>query len=267
MNLSCDTIQYLNKDTFFLPKITLPDTEGIILSDLHIPHHRKDLIDKTLKENSGKDFCVVAGDLLDLEHYSKFPKRTLPDLLGDYKQAFEIMEQLSKNFKKVIVIKGNHEFRIESKMMRDPNFVNMSFFWKPDLIYYLCKGYDITKGNHEQKHAFENVYYYESFDLALNDMIISHPASYLSTPCGTVKKAVEAYIQYSKEFKSIAIGHTHSAGWIRHLDIDAYEIGCLCYDMLSMTRLNKKKQTNGYMKVRFDGLAFNNNVSTIVVYK
>lgn len=95
------------------------DIVNIIISDLHVPLHRDDLI-RYLSEKYEGGRLVIGGDLLDNAAQSKFPVMNchLNQTFAQYYSSsdcieilVELLQSISKYWKEIIIVRGNHDFR------------------------------------------------------------------------------------------------------------------------------------------------------------
>jgi len=100
----------------------------------------------------------------------------------------------------------------------------------------------------------------------LNNVAFIHPLNYLSSPGGTVKKAIEAGIDKRLEFDIMVIGHTHQLAMINHMGRIGLESGCMTLYSDYITKfgkLNKAPQL-GYITMEMeDGICTKFNVHNI----
>lgn len=88
----------------------------IVISDIHIPLHDPMYLTRVMQ--AGVTFSVsnliIVGDLIDWSEISRFPKyRPNLDPVSPLRDAIEILLELSKVFKRIVVLKGNHERRLQ----------------------------------------------------------------------------------------------------------------------------------------------------------
>jgi len=83
----------------------------------------------------------------------------------------------------------------------------------------------------------------------VNNTVFIHPLNFLSTPGGTVRKAIEIGIDKHIDFDIMVIGHTHQLAMITHMGRIGLESGCMTMysDYITKTgRLSKAPQL-GYI--------------------
>jgi len=88
------------------------------VSDLHIPFHNIGAVEKMVDQEGGADYLIVGGDLLDCYGVSAFKKNKTVPLRLEYLEALRLVQLFSQNFRKVLLLKGNHEcFDRETKCL------------------------------------------------------------------------------------------------------------------------------------------------------
>ncbi len=87
----------------------------LVISDIHIPKHNKNALNKALQNLQQFDILLINGDLIDFEgasRYKKHPKRR--QISDEIEIVKEFFEEIRKKFKKRIIYKlGNHEKRLD----------------------------------------------------------------------------------------------------------------------------------------------------------
>ena len=87
------------------------DYKILVLSDLHIPFHHRELIDMAISEHGDADELVLLGDIWDMYSVSRFQKEISIDLRTELQQSVEMFERLLNRFRRVVVVVGNHDIR------------------------------------------------------------------------------------------------------------------------------------------------------------
>lgn len=81
----------------------------IVMSDLHAPHTRVDLLDYVSRRYEGAT-CILDGDLFDFYWQSRFPQRGLnPGLLQEIQHGVCLVHALARRFSRIYLILGNHD--------------------------------------------------------------------------------------------------------------------------------------------------------------
>lgn len=139
LNKKNNTKKNKNKKT---EKTTKTQTSKIlVISDLHIPFHNRELLKKTVADNLDADLVIVAGDFTDCYSVSRFSKKFDIPLKEELTQAIAVMDWLSKTFPKVIVLEGNHTERIR-KYFESRVGPELMFLVECDFLNLISTGLD-----------------------------------------------------------------------------------------------------------------------------
>ena len=87
----------------------------IIIFDPHIPYHSIKLINECLDvaERLKIDTLIIGGDFLDFKSlYTKEVQQTKIDWIDEIKEAVKVLNVLIAHFKKIYIISGNHDHRL-----------------------------------------------------------------------------------------------------------------------------------------------------------
>jgi predicted phosphodiesterase len=238
-----------------------PARKIVCIADTHIPFQRDELINQVIADHKGADYLVVAGDLLDLYCVSVFTKSRRIPLLREYQIAFDLLKKLSKNFKKVILIEGNHERRLHRHFTKNVSQESIAFVAQP-VLERLAGGEVFREdGMLVNRQPFENVFYdrLSPAQARIGKTIFVHPDAYLGpTATGgalrTVGKADKHY-RGKMEYDSVVCAHTHHVGSAVCDGVLLIETGCLC-GLLDYQRADIKfrfgTQENGYAVIYQD---------------
>ncbi len=237
-------------------KLGKPDgslTKVLSLSDLHVPFENNAVIEDALDKHSDSDILVLNGDLLDLFSVSRWPKNKSYPLKHEYTQALDWLKLFSKQFKQVVLIRGNHELRLQSYFSSnlDPG---ISFMTHPDPLERLASGYGFDKGGHFVKtHEFNNVLYTGGicgWYAKIGNTIFVHPSGGSGVPMRTALKAANHFIEI-EDFEAIVCSHTHKMGKIFWKNKLLIEQGCCCIpmDYEADAHMKWNQQTFGYAVV------------------
>lgn len=240
------------------PKITVKDKlkdEGIekvlVLSDLHIPYHRDDIIDICAKHKDEISMIIFNGDTLDCKSISKYVelgRGSLIDEMAVCHGTLKEIDNLTPNVRKVMVI-GNHEARLEKYMATNHNELND--LHSSNILREICDGF--KKADHEKGTIvyYDSLLNYEVLDdwhFTYKGMLCCHPLSFSKVPAKTAYNAVEYFVRNGFEFDTCLVAHTHHYGACMDLGKYTVETGCLCKPQpYSATgKLNYIPQDYGY---------------------
>jgi len=227
------------------------------LSDFHIPFENEEVINHALKNHGDASAVVINGDFFDQYSVSKWPKNKQYLLRHEYELAIEWIKILTKKFKRVFLVKGNHDKRTESHFMAhiDPG---VSFLTHPDMLERLAEGYDFDSktGSLVKKYDFDNIYYTPgacSWYTKIGECLFAHPSGGSIVPMKTVHKTAQYFLE-REDFSSVStviIGHSHKLGKIIWKNKLLIEQGCCCVPMEyeADAKLSFGQQTFGYAVV------------------
>lgn len=197
---------------FIMP---LSSNNVLILSDIHFPYHNKISLEKALNHGI-KNNCnaiILNGDSLDCYYLSDHEKSPNKRNFSEELMFFELfLQELKKNFNVPIYFKhGNHEFRWERFLLRNPQIWDMKEF---ELKTILKFG---EKGINEIKSMQANV---------LGKFTIWHGHEYKFGGGVNPAKAL-----FERTGKSGVCGHFHRPSFFRANNgnkILSYSLGCIC---------------------------------------
>jgi len=189
----------------------------IVISDVHLPFAYMPIIEdmlSTAKQNK-TDTLIVDGDLYSLEALSFFTQDiSSPGLVTELQSAERLLEIFYKQFKKIIIIPGNHEAR----------------YWKMmDGRDNLPKFVEFFLNRIREKHDIRMVYHQYIDVIDKNTPYpwhITHQENASKYPC-----AVGRMMSRTITDKHIITSHTHRAGICPAEDglRVVAEIGCMTH--------------------------------------
>lgn len=207
----------------------------LVLSDLHIPFHREDLIAEIVRENKDNlDLIVLSGDILDCFNVSSFPKSMHIPLYEELKIANKFLADLDKatpNVKKVIFW-GNHEYRFTRFLEKEASEITP--FFSTNILDILKNGFEYRDfRNRKQKvdGLSDNFVIVDNWFYQHNDTIFAHPKNFSSVNMKTAVNTYRYFVNAGYQFSAVCIGHTHKIGNIMIGRNLVTEVGCLCEDM------------------------------------
>ena len=240
------------------PKLTAKDKlaeDGIekvlVISDLHIPYHRNDVLDIVRKHKDEVNLIVLNGDIIDCKPISKYVelgRGTLIDEMAACHTALKQIDDITPDIKKVMTL-GNHEVRMAKYMASKPSELNK--LHTDNILKEIVDGF--KKVDHEKGQViyFDSLENYEVLDnwyYQYNGMICCHPISFSKIPARTAYNAVEYFVRNGFNFDTCLVAHTHHYGSCFNLGKYCVETGCLCQpmDYAATGKLNYVPQTCGY---------------------
>jgi predicted phosphodiesterase len=197
------------------------DEKYVVINDLHIPFHRKEVIEALEKAYGNKGYnLVLGGDILDCYDISTFPKAYAVGLGTEIKTAKEYIKRWSGLFKKVFVVSGNHEGRLASYLRKRIS---------PEVVQFLPD--DILE-NIVNDLKLDNIKYvpgdtYNWF-VQIDNVIICHPKSFAKSSLGTAARVQEFFTTRGFTADVFIVAHTHKLGQAIRNGGTIVESGSLC---------------------------------------
>lgn len=261
------------------PKLTIKDKlmdDGIekvlVLSDLHIPYHRSDVIDIVKKHKDEISMIIFNGDIIDCKPISKFVELGRGSLIDEMASCHEILKEidnLTPNVRKVMTI-GNHEQRMEKYMATKKSELND--LHSSNILREICDGF--KKANHEKGtivyyKALPNYEILDNWYFEYNGMICCHPLSFSKIPARTAYNAIEYFVRNGFNFDTCLVAHTHHYGACMDLGKYTVETGCLCKPQpySSVGKLTYVPQDYGYHLAVFKDGKYDINESRNYILK
>lgn len=225
-------------------------TRILSISDSHVPFN---LPPSVFSDYKGRvDILVFNGDTEDCYSCSSFPRRYRigldEEMVLTRQYMIDVIELIRP--KKVIVLMGNHEYRLGKALTERLNDDILSIMPDTPLELIINKGFHVKDRRNKTetwyspiKELFEesNIevdYRDGEWFRMIGKTILAHPLSYSSGMLKTTEKAVNYFLRENREFTSIVLGHTHKLGSFVQGGITMYEQGCCC-------DLNKLDYNNG----------------------
>lgn len=118
------------------------NNEKIInISDPHEPYSSKQVWNEILEKHHDAAHIHINGDIADFYSKSRFRKTEHENFDNELKIIFDRLEWLSTHWKRVTLIRGNHDNRVEKRMQSLVDS-DMVFLTKTDLLSYMCAYFD-----------------------------------------------------------------------------------------------------------------------------
>lgn len=233
----------------------LRNRKGIVISDIHLPYQKNDVINACLKfaKKQRIDFIIINGDLFDNGELSKHlpPKERFP-FAYEIKIAKDFLFLLRKLFGDIRIIykSGNHEEkRLEEKIRRE---------------YKAFEGLDCLRlESLLELNNFHIEFVHERQVMKAGNLIILHGHEIAG---GGVNIAQS---KLSKAQYSILFGHHHKTDYFRMKNlagdfIEAFSIGCFC--KLNPDYMPFNQWNWGFAFIEFDEL-LKYKINNIVINK
>jgi predicted phosphodiesterase len=230
---------------------SMVDNRILSISDLHIPFN---LSIDTFKSYIGKvDTLVLNGDIEDCQSTSRFSKKYRIDVDKEMVLTRDFIIELINMIqpKKVIIVKGNHEYRMGRYLSDRLNEDLMSIMPDSPMDLIINEGFKVRDRINKTETWYSpisevfkekniEVSYTGEWWRKVGNTIFAHPLSYSSGMLKTTEKAIEHFLRKDRSFNAIVLGHTHKLGSYIQGNIKMYEQGCCC-------DLNKLDYNDGYL--------------------
>ena len=83
-----------------------------VTADWHVPLYDADLVNEFLDNATGYSNLLIAGDFLNGDSLSQYyPKQKSAGIEKELLEARNLMEILCSNFKTIVFLRGNHDYR------------------------------------------------------------------------------------------------------------------------------------------------------------
>lgn len=104
----------MNRLEFGLEKPLILRGDWAVTADWHVPLYDARLVNRFLDEAAERELynLVIAGDFLNGDSLSQYmPKQKSAGIEKEVREARKLMTVLGKNFKNIVYLKGNHDYR------------------------------------------------------------------------------------------------------------------------------------------------------------
>lgn len=112
---------------FGLEKPLMLRGDWAVTADWHVPLYDAKLVNKFLDDAAqrGLSNLLIAGDYLNGDSLSQYyPKQKTAGIEKEIDEARSLMETLAKNFKQIVFLKGNHDYRYVKSVEYRTDFVS-----------------------------------------------------------------------------------------------------------------------------------------------
>jgi len=194
------------------------------LSDLHAPFINFNSVEKAIKDHMDADILVLNGDVFDGQALSDYDKLNDFDIEIEFEQVFALLDVITKLFKEIYWVGGNHDLSRFIRMVSRKFGQGMKKYVINRLnpINYIAEKYDnVTVIPHQW--------------MQIGKAIFIHPDGYSSTLMSTAlgqEKVLRANAEEmlpDPNFECLVQGHTHDLGEYFINGCKVIEQGCLTY--------------------------------------
>ncbi len=209
------------------------------ISDAHVPFNLPTEIFSKYKNRV--DTLIFNGDTEDCWSCSSFPRKYRVGLDEEMVLTRQYMIDVISMIrpKEVIVLLGNHEYRLGRHLTDKLNEDILSIMPDSPLELIVNKGFHVKDRKNKTETWYSplvdlfaeegiTVNYTGAWHTMVGKTIFAHPLSYSSGMLKTTEKAVNFFLRENREFNSICLGHTHKLGSYYQGNIKMYEQGCTC---------------------------------------
>ncbi|QPW62028.1 metallophosphoesterase [Clostridium botulinum] len=249
------------------------DKNVMIINDLHVPYERKDALEIIQKHSHEIDTLVIAGDLMDCEAISSFPKVQRMSLVQELIYAYNFLKKVRRilnNGQKIVLFNGNHEERLYKEICNMQK-KDLQKFLNPNILSMLVDGFTIYED--DKKVTYEGIadityipHWYVNLD---EKLIVCHPKGFSQIDGRLCESVVAHFLNKQEKFDVAVFGHTHKQSQMivsRRQGVFAVENGCMCNPMkyADCGKLNYTKQDYCYTIIRYnnDEKVNYNNIKT-----
>lgn len=244
------------------PKLTIKDKlseEGIekvlVLSDLHIPYHRDDVLEIVRKHKDEITTLVLGGDILDCHGISSFATLEPRPLVDEMAACHKILKQIQDIIPdaRKILIKGNHELRYEKYLCKATSELNK--LHSDNILKEIVKGFEHNDRQNGKVIIYNKLDYevVDSWYCQVNDMIVCHPLNFSRVGAKTAQMSLDYFVEQGVDFNCCLVAHTHKCSSTWKYGKYAVEIGAMCkpQEYANKGRLTYTQQLCGYHLATF----------------
>lgn len=222
----------------------------LVLSDLHIPFNREDILDIVDKHKDEISTLVLGGDILDCHGISSFATlepRPLVEEMADCHKILKQIQDIIPNVRKIL-IKGNHELRYEKYLCKATSELNK--LHSDNILKEVVKGFEHNDRQNGKVIIYDKLDYevIDSWYCQVNDMIVCHPLNFSRVSAKTAQMALDYFVEQGMGFNCCLVAHTHKCSSTWKYGKYAVEIGAMCkpQEYANKGRLTYTQQLCGY---------------------
>lgn len=213
------------------------DKSIMIINDLHLPFERQDILEVINKHKNEITTLVIAGDFMDCQSISSFPKIRTLTLEEELVYAYNFLKNIRHildNEQNIIVINGNHEERWHRDIC-DMHKKDMQKFINPSLIDMIIEGFTIYEDGEKKRYkGINDTIYIPHWFINIDDkLIVCHPKNFSIVDGKMCENVAAHFLNRAETFEVIVFGHTHKYSQMtvsRRAGVYVVENGCLCED-------------------------------------
>ena len=190
----------------------------LVMSDLHVPEHDEEMILNTLKKHKDISMLILGGDVIDCKAVSSFLDSGISMLDNELIQAHFLLMKMKKIVPddcKIILVKGNHEHRVNSLFSKQAKQLGSAIV-ETEILYKLAHGFTVHNRHtnvRSQYPEIDNVFYCEDRTFVYGDLLINHPNVFSKNPLMAIKNMYESVFKFKyPQCNVFLMGHTHQLG-------------------------------------------------------
>lgn len=237
----------------------------LVLSDLHIPYHRDDILNIVKKHADEISTLILGGDIIDCHPISSFgdldPKPLHTEMVACHELLKQI-EELTPNVERIAIF-GNHEARYQKMLERCPSEINS--LHSDNILMEICKGFEVHDRLNETINEYVPLDYevINSWWIKVKNCIVCHPMSFSKVAAKTSQMSLDYFIEREESFDVCLVAHTHKQASCWKYGKYAVEIGSLCkpQSYAESGKLSYTQQQCGYYLLSFTDEKFDINES------
>lgn len=204
----------------------------MVVSDIHGSFRDSKALDIALKFSNiyEPDTFIINGDLLDFYSISKFDKNPYRkyDVQRELNEGKEILRSIRQSVPQhcnVVLIKGNHEDRLNRFLWANPELINLDVLKLSNLLSLEEIGVEFIDVSGDYWKTNNGHY-------IVNDMLIMHGDGRLNGATTSRYSGYSAKNTMLNMQSNVIIGHNHRLGLVKHTSpyrtFTGMECGCLC---------------------------------------
>lgn len=271
ITISSDTVRYFvtrkkKKKKSYREKLKDSGMEKVlVLSDIHIPFQREDILDIVAKHKHEISTIILGGDTVDCYAVSSFSHLETNPLVYEMKETHELLKQIQNvtpGIRKYMIV-GNHEQRWSNYIAKNASELNT--LHSENILNEIVGGFswhDRVKGVTTQYEALDYIVI-DKWYMNYHDMIVAHPLNFSKVAAKTSSMALDYFVEHGEDFNVALIAHTHKISSCFKYGKLAVEIGSLCKEQeyANKGKLSYTQQLNGYHLAVFKNKKYQVNES------
>jgi predicted phosphodiesterase len=230
-----DLFDYLAADTFRanlhtkLRKLFPLSCKTVVLSDLHIPFVKADLVNRALEQDGcDAQIIVLAGDIVDMYALSSFHKDRAIASDKEITVGEKLLRDLGELPAQIVVIRANHERRMEKMLSKVVMATDPSLWNKLREHLNLIAVW-------QERLAAPNIHLLNHWWVRIGDAAVCHADEFSSVHGKTATNVADWMVaqNMTKRFgvRAVVQAHSHHQSNLRYRGLYCLETGCLCNDM------------------------------------